>query len=97
MITLLGVPFLVHIASPSVVITHTGTPTAGQIYSLSCSLVITDPASYQWLNSNGTQLTNTNQIQFSPLRASDAGTYMCRATVGDVMAENIATVTITRK
>ena len=79
-------------------ITRNGTPTAGQIYSLSCSLaVMTDPVSYQWLNSNGTQLTNTNQIQFSPLRASDAGTYMCRATVGDVMAENIATVTITRK
>ena len=72
-----------------VVITPTGTPTAGLSYPLNCSVTgTTDPATYQWFNSNGTQLTNTSQLQFSPLLASHDGTYICRATVGSVVLEN---------
>ena len=90
--------FLVYVASTSVVITRNGTPTAGQTYSLSCSLVImTDPATYQWFHSNETQLSDTSQLQFSPLMASHGGTYTCRASVRGVMAEDIATVIVTRK
>ena len=72
-----------------------GTPTAGEIYSLDCSLaVMTDPATYQWFDSNGTQLSNTSLIQFSPLLASHAGLYTCRATVGSVMVEETITVIV---
>ena len=81
-----------------VVITSTGTLTAGQNYSLDCSVTgTTDPATYQWFDSNGTQLTNTSKLQFSPLLASDAGTYTCRATVGSVVVENSDTVQINCK
>jgi hypothetical protein len=77
------------------------TPTAGQAYSLSCSLTgITDIyiVTYQWfkgLASNGTQLTDTSQLQFSPLRASDAGLYTCRATVNSVQIEETLSATYT--
>ena len=82
--------------------TSVGTLTTGQAYSLNCSLTgITDTAvTYQWfkrLPSNGTQLTNTHQLQFSSLRASDAGLYTCRATLNSVEIEETTTVTITRK
>ena len=90
----------VHVALPSVMITPSaaGTPTAGQTYSLSCSLTpTTDPVTYQWFDSNGTQLSNTSQLQFSPLLASHAGLYRCRATEGSVMAEGSTTVTINCK
>ena len=79
-------------------ITPTGDPTAGQTYSLNCSLTgTTDRVTYQWLDSNGTQLINMDQLQFSPLLASHAGNYTCRATVGSVMVEETVTVTVNRK
>jgi hypothetical protein len=78
--------------------------TAGQAYSLNCSLTgITDVSvTYQWfkgLASNGTQVAITHQLQFSSLRASDAGFYTCRATLNStsVEIEKTATVTINRK
>ena len=86
------------VVSIGVMITTNGTSTAGQTYSLDCSVIgTTDPATYQWLDSNGTQLTNTNQFQFSPLLASHAGTYTCRATVGSVVVENSNTLEINCK
>ena len=79
-------------------ITYTGIQTAGQNYSLDCSVTgTTDPATYQWFDSNGTQLTNTSQLQFSPLLASHDGTYTCRATVGSVVVENSDIVKINCK
>ena len=81
--------------------TSDGTLTAGQAYSLNCSLTgITDIVTYQWyegLPSNGTQLTNSSQLQFSSLRASDAGLYTCQATVNSMHIEKTTIVTITRK
>jgi hypothetical protein len=74
-----------------------GTPIAGETYSLNCSVGDTsNPATYQWFDCNGTQLANINQLQFSPLRASDAGIYTCRATVDGVELEGNATVNINR-
>ena len=70
-------------------ITSTGSLTAGQSYSLDCSVTETmDPATYQWFNSNGTHLTSTSQLQFSPLLASHTGNYTCQATVGSLVVEN---------
>ena len=79
-------------------ITSAGISTAGQIYSLNCSVTgTTDPATYHWFNSSGIQLTNRRQLQFSPLLASHAGTYTCRATVGSVVVENSNTLKISCK
>ena len=79
-------------------ITHSGTPTAGETFSLNCSLSgTTDPVTYQWINSNGTQLSNVSQLMFSPLLASHVGVYTCQATVGSVVVEGSATVSISRE
>jgi hypothetical protein len=87
--------YKINVVSIGVVITSTSTLTAGQNYSLGCSVSGTaDPATYQWFDSNGTQLTSTGQLQFSPLLASHAGTYTCRATVGSVVVENSVMVDV---
>ena len=79
-------------------ITRTGTSTAGQTYSLDCSLTGTaDIVTYQWLDSNGTQLTNVSQLEFSLLRASDIGLYTCLATVGGVVVMETSTVNVNCK
>ena len=86
------------VVSIGVMITTSGTATAGQNYSLECSVTgTTDPATYQWLDSNGTQLTGSSQLEFSPLLTSDAGTYTCRATVGSVVVEGSNTLEVNCK
>ena len=81
-----------------VTITPGGDNTAGQTYSLDCTVIgTTDPATYQWLDNNGTQLTSSSQLEFSPLLASDAGTYTCQATVGSVVVEGSNTLEINCK
>ena len=81
-----------------VTITPGGDNTAGQTYSLDCSVIgTTDPATYQWLNSSGTQLTSSSQLEFSLLLASHSGTYTCRATVGSVVVEGSNTLEINCK
>ena len=79
----------------------TGTLTAGETFSLNCSVSgTTDPVTYQWFEgpaNNGTQLSNVSQLEFSPLRASHAGLYACQATVGGVIVEGNTAMTINRK
>ena len=90
--------YIITVVSIGIVITSNGSLIAGQSYSLDCSVTeTTDPASYQWFNSNRTQLTNTSQLQFSPLLTSHAGTYTCQATVGSLMVENSDRVEINCK
>ena len=79
-----------------------GIPTAGQAYSLNCSLYFTGVVTYQWFKgqgSNRSRRINTSQLQFSSLRASDAGLYTCQAMViqNDVEIEETATVIVSRK
>ena len=56
---------------------------------------------YQWLDSNETQLTNSSQLEFSPLLASRAGTYTCRATIIDAVVkfedDHDVSITVNRK
>ena len=84
-------------------ITPSGTPTAGEIFSLNCSVSgTTDPTTYQWFEgsaSSGTQLTNVSQLEFPPLRASDAGLYTCQAinSMGGVVMKGSITLSINRK
>jgi hypothetical protein len=76
-------------------VTPIGTPTAGETFSLDCSVSgIDDTATYQWFDSDGTQLTNTSELQFSPLRASEGGVYTCQATVRGVVVEETTTVNV---
>ena len=90
--------FSLPLLTVNIVITPTGTPTAGETFSLNCSVTGTDDsATYQWFDSNGTQLINISQLQFSPLRASEGGAYSCRATVRGVVVEGTATVTVNCK
>ena len=82
-------------------ITPSGIPTAGETFFLNCSVSgTTDPVTYQWFEgpaSSGTELTNVDQLEFSPLRVSHAGLYTCQATVGGVVVEGSTTVTISLK
>ena len=82
-------------------ITPTGTSTAGETFSLNCSVNgTTDPTTYQWFEgtaNSGTQLINVSQLEFSPLRASHTGLYTCQATVGGVMVEGTTTVEVNRE
>ena len=75
--------------------------TAGEAFSLNCSVSgITDPVTYQWFEgpaSNGIQLSNVSQLEFSPLRVSHAGLYTCQATVGGMIVERTTTVNVNRK
>ena len=91
------------------IITTSGSPIAGEIYTLECSVSGTsDPATFQWLEGppdNRTQLTgdaiNSNssvsQLRFSTLMASHGGLYTCKATVGSVVVERTVTLEVSRK
>ena len=89
----------------SLTLATNGIPTAGQAYSLNYCLtgitvIVTDTVSYQWFkgqDSYGTHLTNTSELQFSSLRASDAGSYTCWAMVRSVEMEGTTTMSVNRK
>ena len=76
----------------SVQISDSGaTPTAGQNYRLTCSQSVTraenlnSAITYRWTKDSGsgeTQVgTNSSILSFTPLRLSDAASYVCRVTV----------------
>ena len=66
------------------------TPTAGQPLTMTCSQVTRNPlpqtpVSYQWLDSSGAVLSNSNTLSFTTLRQSHQGEYFCVATVDAVV------------
>ena len=73
-------------------ITESGNNIAGEIYSLVCSVTVTgstEQPTITWLDSMNNQITSgvvttgsISTLMFSPLAASHAGTYTCRATLG---------------
>ena len=96
--------------SLSVTITPSGSPTAGETYSLECSATvsgISDVPSYQWLvgqsdnrqplNNDNSVTVNSNMVQFSTLRTSHGGMYTCQVSVGGLTVETSMTVEIGRK
>ena len=100
------------VVSIGVMITSTGASTAGQTYSLDCSVTGTnDPATHQWFEGpadNRTTLTGdasrlissnstSSQLQFSTLLASHTGTYTCQASIGNVIVEGTQTVEVNCK
>ena len=106
-------PKINHPASIIVRATSSGSPTAGEHFSLECSLSGTsDSATFQWLKGpadNTTQLTSdgstainstssVSQLLFSPLRASHGGLYTCQASVvGVATLEGSTNVQVNRK
>ena len=100
------------VVSIGVMITPSGNSTAGQTYSLDCSVTGTsDPATYRWFEGpadNRTALTGdasrvissnptSSQLQFSTLLASHTGTYTCQASIENVIVEGTQTVVVNCK
>ena len=64
-------------------------PTAGQTYSLTCSVQVVphlvEEPSIVWTRQDGTQVNVSSgyslQLYFNPLRTSDGGDYTCQASV----------------
>lgn len=80
------------------------TPTAGESYSLTCTLSRSEAcllgymASYQW-QKDGNILANETAVvlSFSPFRLSHGGRYTCEVTVGNTMFSDNRELTIARK
>ena len=83
----------------SVSITASGTNTAGETYSLVCSVTVTgstDTPTITWFDSMDSTVPSDmvsttgsmSTLAFNPLSTSHAGTYTCRATVDGGMQTN---------
>ena len=98
---------------PTVSMTASGTNTAGETYSLVCSVSAPSEPTITWLD-DGVQITSDSSrtvsattrdgsngyfstLTFNPLSASYAGTYTCNATVNGEMATDTETVTVQSK
>ena len=97
-------------------IASSGTGTAGESYSLECTVTVTgsdDQPTITWLD-NDSEITSTTTrmvseitgsagsgysrtLTFSPLRASDAGTFTCRATLGNIASSKDVEVAVQGK
>ena len=85
-------------------ITPSGTGTAGESYSLECTVIVTGSTNQPtiiWLDpmnhiiTSGVETTgNTSTLTFNRLAASHAGTYTCRATLGSAMDSGSTTITV---
>ena len=79
-------------------IIFSGTATAGESYSLECTVTVTgstDQPTITWLGpmdniiTSGAVMTGSmSTLTFSPLAASHAGIYTCRATLDSAMAQH---------
>ena len=74
-----------------------GVPTAGQTYSLTCSVavvphLVVEP-SIQWSRQNGGVVTTSSGtrllLRFNPLMTSDGDRYTCRASV-DILSISVS-------
>ena len=76
------------------------TPTAGENYLLTCSVSgaenLNPTTIYRWTKNGGTQVgTSSNTLFFTPLRLTDAASYVCEVIIssvylaGDIVAMNV--------
>ncbi len=80
-------------------ITSRPDPTAGQDYTLTCEVVVSDGTpTLQWTGPGGEtileQSGTTLNLTFSPLNTSNGGEYTCQSTVGVGAVNRSATSTI---
>ena len=91
----------------SVSITTSGTNTAGETYSLVCSVTVngsTDTPTITWLDPMNSQVPSEmhmvsttgsmSTLTFTPLSASHAGTYTCKAALGGEVLTDTLIVTV---
>ena len=83
----LCIPFVFLLGPFNVTITDSGISTAGQMYTLTCSVDVPGTPSIQWQDSNGSDVTSGDGITvsagvltFNPLLTSHGGGYTCQAT-----------------
>ena len=82
--------FSTDLPSPVVSIIQTsGQPTAGQSYSLICSVQTPLETHYIWTDMSSRQVSGTSVLSFDPLRTSDGGQYTCRVTVGECETQSV--------
>ena len=82
----------------TVVVSGDGTPTAGQSYTLTCSVSGASVTTYQWRKDGSViQGETTEMLSFSPLRLSDAGQYTCEVTVNSMTLTDDKNVVIMSK
>ena len=87
-------------------ITSSGTATAGESYSLECTVTVSGsndqpmitwlmgPMDNQMISSGVVTTGSMSTLTFNPLAASHAGTYTCRATLGSDMDSASTTITV---
>ena len=73
------------------------TPTAGQSYTLTCSVSGTSVPTYQWRKDGSVIQGETTELLSSPLRLSDAGQYTCEVTVNSMTLTDDKNVVIMSK
>ena len=89
----------------SVSVTASGMNTAGETYSLVCTVTVagsTDRPTITWVDPMNSTVPsdlinttgNTNTLTFNPLSVSHAGNYTCRAMVGELAGEEVSTVIV---
>ena len=81
-----------------------GTVTAGESYSLECTVTVTgsnDRPTITWMDPMNNMITSgavttgsMSTLTFNPLAASHAGTYTCTATLGSDMDSASTTITV---
>ena len=68
----------------TVTITPSGTPVAGQSFTLTCQATTTLASpSYQWFNDGGDLVGNVSILTLNPLLESSTGEYSCQVTAGN--------------
>ena len=98
MVTLIISSLVIPATTTSVQISDGGaTPTAGQSYTLTCSVSGASITIYQW-RKNGMVLPETGPtLSFSPFRLSDTGQYICVVTVNNMTLTDVENVVIMSK
>ena len=67
----------------AVTITPSGTPVAGQSFTLTCETTTTLASpSYQWFDDGGNLVGNVSTLTLNPLLESNTGEYSCQVTAG---------------
>ena len=70
-------------------------PTAGERYSLTCTLFGAMTTTYQWMMNDAVLQENTTMmLSFSTFKLSDAGHYSCNVTVDDTVYKDDLNVTL---
>ena len=56
-----------------------GVQTAGEVYTLTCTVTGGSATTYRWFKNDLTIPDQTSTLSFAPLRQTDSGNYSCQA------------------